>query len=132
MEQANSGVTVRYSERQGLASCIVSRQAGLTLGLEPQAVPVISSPSGSLGPAHSQTDMHGALQKEGMGRKGSVCVCWKVGGFCVWHLQFRCSLSSPAQEPHRDQTSARDGSSRSYLILSVHSTSFKVYCTNAK
>lgn len=55
MEQANSSVTVQYSERQSLASCIVSRQAGLTQGFEPHAVPVISPPSGRVGRASSQS-----------------------------------------------------------------------------
>lgn len=55
MEHGNSSVKVQYSETQSLASCIVSRQAGLTQGLELHAVPVISPPSGRVGRIRSQT-----------------------------------------------------------------------------
>lgn len=48
-EQTAVRQTVRYSETESLASCIVSRQAGLTQGLELHAVPVISPPSGRVG-----------------------------------------------------------------------------------
>lgn len=55
MDRANSSVAVQYSEKQSLASCIVSRQAGLTQGLEPSAVSVIYPPSGRMGRASSQS-----------------------------------------------------------------------------
>lgn len=97
MERANSSVTVQYSERQSLASCIVSRQAGLTQGLELHAVPVISPPSGRVGRASSQS--------------AAACCSTqlRVGGLplrlaaTVWML----SASSPAHEAQRDQTSGQ-------------------------
>lgn len=55
MDHANSSVTVQYSETQRLASCIVSRQAGLTQRLELHAVPVISPPSGRVGRIRGQS-----------------------------------------------------------------------------
>lgn len=96
MEQANSSVTVQYSERQSLASCIVSRQAGLTQGFELHAVPVISPPSGRVGRASSQS-------------VAACCMDLRVGALplylaeAVWMLL----LSSPAHQPQRDQTSGQ-------------------------
>lgn len=97
MEQANSSVTVQYSERQSLVSCIVSRQAGLTQGFELHAVPVISPPSGRVGRARSQSF-------------AAFCMDLRVGGLplhlaeTVWMFY---SLSSPAHKDQRDQTSGQ-------------------------
>lgn len=96
MEQANSSVTVQYSERQSLVSCIVSRQAGLTQGFELHAVPVISPPSGRVGRARSQSF-------------AAFCMDLRVGGLplhlaeTVWML----SVSSLAHKAQRDQTSGQ-------------------------
>lgn len=79
MKQANSSVPVQYSERRSLASCIVSRQAGLTQGFELHAVPVISPPSGRVGTVSSQSDT-------------ACCMDLRVGGLplhlaeTVWML----------------------------------------------
>lgn len=96
MDQANSSMTVQYSERQSLASCIVSRQAGLTQGFKLHAVPVISPPSGRVCRASSQS-------------VAACCMDLRIGGVplhlaeAVWML----SLSSPAHKPQRDQTSGQ-------------------------
>lgn len=96
MKQANSSVPVQYSERRSLASCIVSRQAGLTQGFELHAVPMISPPSGRVGTVSSRSDT-------------ACCMDLRVGGLplhlaeAVWML----SLSSPAHKPQRDRTSVQ-------------------------
>lgn len=96
MEQAHTSVTVQYSERQSLASCIVSRPAGLTQGFGLHAAPVISPPSGRVGRGSSQ-------------HVAACCMDLRVGGLplllaeVVWML----SLSSPSHKPQRDQTSGQ-------------------------
>lgn len=96
MEQANSSVTVQYSERQSLVSCFVSRQAGLTQGFKLHAVPVISPPSGLVGKA-SQPErcslLHGS-QSWGLPLHLAET---------VWML----SLPSPVHKAQRDQTSGQ-------------------------
>lgn len=96
MKPTHSNVTVQYSKRYSLASCIVSRSAGLTQGFRLHAVSVISPPSGRVGRGSSQ----------------HVTACWmdlRVGGLplhlanVVWML----SLSSPSHRPHRDQTAGQ-------------------------
>lgn len=94
MEDANSMVTVQYSEKQSLASCIVSRQADLTQGCGLLAVPVISPPSGRVGSRSSQSIT-------------ACCMDLRVGGLplhlaeAVWIV----SLSSRSHKPQRDKTS---------------------------
>lgn len=91
MEEANSrSSTVQYSEKQSLASCIVSRQAGLTQGFGLLAVPVISPPSGRVGRGSSQS-------------VAACCMDLRVGGLPL-HLAeaaWMRSLSSPSHKPQR-------------------------------
>lgn len=82
MERAHSGVTVRSGEGRSLA--------GLTPGLEPHAVPVISPPSGRAGRASSQ----------------SLCMDLLVGGDLPLHLAETVCPARPTK-PGGGKTSGR-------------------------